>query len=302
MNRGRRREKIFFNEKDYRVFLEILGKSSKLYSIEIHAYVLMPNHYHLLIKTPKGNISRAMRHINGVYTQIFNKRNKIDGSLFRGRYKSILVEEEEYLLELVRYIHRNPIKSGLEDDLGEYEWCSHKGYEKDNKREEWLKTEEVLRKFSKYDKEARGELEAFVKEEMPKDLLKRLEGVNWPAILGGNDFKEKIKEYIRGKELKEVPEYKKEIVMTNKREDLIEGFVEEYGDILKEKGKRKDGEISRALIYIMRKELGMKLLEISEICGGIRYSGVSNQYKKAEKEMGRREGCYLRVKEIMSRM
>jgi len=111
MNRGRRREKIYYDKKDYEQFLKVLEETSSLFSVEIHAYTLMPNHYHLLIRTPKGNLSRGMRHINGVYTQRFNNKYKIDGSLFRGRYKSILVEEESYLLELVRYIHRNAYKA-----------------------------------------------------------------------------------------------------------------------------------------------------------------------------------------------
>ena len=98
MNRGRRKEKIFLDEKDYKDFLEILGQTIKVFDIEIHAYVLMSNHYHLFMRTPKGNISRSMRHLNGVYTQRHNKRHKMYGSLFRGRYKSILVEEETYML------------------------------------------------------------------------------------------------------------------------------------------------------------------------------------------------------------
>ena len=77
------------------------------------AYCLMPSHYHLLIQTPDANLSRCMRHINGVYTQRYNARNGCDGTLFRGRYKSILVEEDAYLLELVRYIHRNPLRAGI---------------------------------------------------------------------------------------------------------------------------------------------------------------------------------------------
>ena len=83
MNRGRRKEPVFFDKKDYVLFLAVLKETHRLFNIEIHAYALMPNHYHLLIRTPEGNISRAMRHINGVYTQKINKRYRIDGSLFR---------------------------------------------------------------------------------------------------------------------------------------------------------------------------------------------------------------------------
>lgn len=193
MNRGRRKEAIFVDKRDYGLFSELTGDVTRLFGVEIHAYCLMPNHYHLLIHTPEGNLSRCMRHLNGVYTQRFNLKHKIDGSLFRGRFKSILIEKESYLLELVRYIHKNPWRAQLEKKVGEYEWCSHRGYMRNSERPEWLNVAEVLTKFSKYEKEAKRGLEAFVNKDIPKDLLKRLESVNWPAILGGKEFKEKIK-------------------------------------------------------------------------------------------------------------
>ena len=104
MNRGRRREKIFYEDKDYQLFLDLLGNLQDLYDLEIHAYSLMPNHYHCLVRTPRSNLGRAMRHLDGVYTQKFNRLYKSDGAIFRGRYKAILVEEDTYVTELVRYI------------------------------------------------------------------------------------------------------------------------------------------------------------------------------------------------------
>ena len=100
MNRGRRREKIFYDERDCSTFLQVLQKCVEMFELEIHAYASMPNHYHLLARTPRGNLSRAMRHLDGVYTQKVNRRHKVDGSLFRGRYKSILVDADSYLMEL----------------------------------------------------------------------------------------------------------------------------------------------------------------------------------------------------------
>ncbi|MFP3912453.1 MAG: transposase [Desulfobacteraceae bacterium] len=89
------------------------------------AYCLMPSHYHLLVQTPEANLSRCMRHLNSVYTQRFNRNHRTDGALFRGRYKSILVEGNTYLLELVRYIHRNPLEAKMADRLDRYPWSSH---------------------------------------------------------------------------------------------------------------------------------------------------------------------------------
>ena len=107
MNRGRRSEEIFLGKEDYKTFIELLEESVELWNVRVSAYCLMTNHYHLLIQTPEANLSRCMRHINGVYTQRFNKRHHLDGQLFRGRYKSMLVDADSYLLQLVRYIHRS---------------------------------------------------------------------------------------------------------------------------------------------------------------------------------------------------
>ena len=93
MNRGRSRQDIFHEEKDYQSFLNTLAEAHKRFGLQIQSYCLMQNHYHLLIKTPEGNLGRAMRHINGLYTQRYNRMRKTDGPLFRGRYKAILVEE-----------------------------------------------------------------------------------------------------------------------------------------------------------------------------------------------------------------
>ncbi len=110
-------------------------------------------------------------------------------------------KKDSYLLELVRYIHRNPLKAKVEEKIGQYEWCSHIGYMRDSRRETFLHTDTVLKKFGEYDKEAKREMRAFVGKEVPKDLLKRLDNVNWPAILGGKESKENIKEAIRGRKL-----------------------------------------------------------------------------------------------------
>jgi putative transposase len=113
MNRGRRAEKIFIDPNDYKVFVDLLKETAGTWNIKVAAYCLIYNHYHIFLKTPEANISRSMRHLNGVYTQRFNRRHKLDGPLFRGRYKSIVVGADHYLLQLVRYIHKNPVKAGL---------------------------------------------------------------------------------------------------------------------------------------------------------------------------------------------
>ena len=114
MNRGRGRQRIFHDKNYFEAFLKTLEEAHQRFGIEILCYCLMSNHYHLLVKTPEANLGRAMRHINGLYTQRYNRLKQTDGSLFRGRYKAILVEEDSYQLQLSRYIHRNPIGAKME--------------------------------------------------------------------------------------------------------------------------------------------------------------------------------------------
>lgn len=298
MNRGRRKEEIFQDDRDREMYLEVLDQTFRLFKIEIHAYSLMANHYHLLLCTPEGNLARAIRHLNGVYTQKYNKRHKIDGSLFRGRYKSIVVDKESYLLEVVRYIHRNAIKAGLEKKPGEYKWDSHSAYMNGRQSPKWLMTEEVLSKFSKYEKEARREMRAFVNMEVPKDLLKKLESVNWPSMLGGKKFKEKIRDIVKGKEIDscEIKGYK-DYREKGYNEENIKKIIFAKQDILEKRRSRKLSGERKAIIYLLRM-YGKTLKEIGLCMGGISYVSVSRQYKYAEEEINKKAGCYNHLKEI----
>ena len=145
MNRGRSRQKIYHGVDYYSAFLQCLSEAHQRFGLEILSYCLMGNHYHLLVKTPRGNISRAMRHVNGVYTQRYNRLKRTDGSLFRGRYKAILVDANSYLLEVSRYIHRNPVETRkpLVNRLEKYRWSSYPAYVNKVKAPIWLAREEV---------------------------------------------------------------------------------------------------------------------------------------------------------------
>lgn len=140
MNRGRAREAIFANETDYKAILDTVGEAAERFGAEIHAYCLMPNHYHLLVHTPRGNLGRVMRHIDGLYTQRYNRRHGIDGPLFRGRYRAILVDADAYLLSVSRYIHRNPIDGArpLVGSLEEWRWSSFPAFVRRVRPAEWL--------------------------------------------------------------------------------------------------------------------------------------------------------------------
>ena len=138
MHRGARRAPIFKLPDDCYGFLTLLDEIVDRFGLEIHAYSLMPNHYHLLIRSVMGNLSKGMQFLNGTYTLWLNKRHQWDGPVFRGRYKSQLVEDEEYLRYLLAYIHLNPLDANLVRRLSDEGWTSHRVYIGKDPRPKWL--------------------------------------------------------------------------------------------------------------------------------------------------------------------
>ncbi len=144
LSRGNKKQDVFLTWDDRLHFLDTVGRMAERFDISVFAYVLMPNHYHLLIQTDKPNLSRAMHWIGCTYTVGFNYRNARVGHLFQGRFKSILVENDAHLFQLSCYIHRNPVRAGLTERLADYPWSSYPAYAYRKKAPPWLEQELIL--------------------------------------------------------------------------------------------------------------------------------------------------------------
>ncbi|MET0216715.1 MAG: transposase [Burkholderiales bacterium] len=136
--RGDRREPIYRDDEDRIVQLDIIGVAMDRFDAEVLAYCQMGNHYHLVLHTRQPNLSRLMRHINGVYTQAFNRRHGLAGHLFQGRFKAILVDRDAYLLALCRYVERNPVAAGLVDAAQDWPWSSYRAHVRSAATPPWL--------------------------------------------------------------------------------------------------------------------------------------------------------------------
>jgi len=163
-SRGNRRARVFINERDRKVFLDILDKANRRYETRCHAYCLMDNHYHLVLETIRANLSEAMRLINGVYTQTFNRLYQKAGHVFQGRYKAILIQRDAHLLEASRYVVVNPVRAGIVNKAENWGWSSYRATAGLVKAERCLTTSWILSQFDDNPVAAMTKYREFVSE------------------------------------------------------------------------------------------------------------------------------------------
>jgi putative transposase len=197
-SRGNAREDVYQDDKDRSRFLKILGDVVARFNWICHAYCLMQNHYHLLIETPEADLSRGMHLLNGVYTQWFNREHRRVGHLYQGRFKATLVEKENYLLELARYIVLNPVRAGIVKQASDWPWSSYGATAGLNTRSEWLNTDWLLSQFGSSRKGASTAYRRFVQQGIGIDVQGAMKG-GW--ILGSDEFVNSIRPLLDDKPL-----------------------------------------------------------------------------------------------------
>ena len=203
-SRGNAQSPIFLDDEDREAFQGCLGEVVARFGWLCHAYCLMGNHYHLLIETPKGNLSAGMRQLNGVYTQRFNRHHKRVGHLFQGRFKAILVDRDSYLLEVCRYVVLNPIRASMVEKIERYAWSSYLATVSLAACPTWLKTDWVLGQFAQTRVAAQRRYAQFVAE--GAGLPSPWPAVKGQSLLGSDDFVEKMSPFLEGaSEMKEIP-------------------------------------------------------------------------------------------------
>ena len=300
MNRARRGQDLYPGRVHMDAFLDLLKETVDMFSLKVSSYCLMPTHYHLLVQTPDGNLSRCMRHLNGIYTQRFNALNKCDGTLFRGRYKSILVDADSYLLELVRYIHRNPLRAGIAKKPDQYVWSSHLGYLSDDQEWEWLHKEFVLGMLGKYRAVQIKKYRQFVEEQDAEQLLSFFEKTNLPSLLGSNKFVEWAKaKFFEGSIHKDVPQSK---ILAPDRPTIINavcGFYKADEKDIVAVRRGVQNEPRDVAIYLLRTICGEPLMQIAQAFGMTQYSSVSCAVERIKKKRQNDSRFQKRLKEVI---
>jgi REP-associated tyrosine transposase len=289
--RGNDRRSIYRDDSDRELFLEKLKASLEIYGVTLHAYVLMGNHFHLLVQTPKANLSEFMRHFNIAYTGAYNRRHKRVGHLYQGRYKAILVEGDTYLLELSRYLHLNPIRikphkgRGYNEQwrvLEKYRWSSLRGYLKASERESWVNYDEVLDQVGG----SRSRYSQFIDEGIESGYDTPWEKLKGQVILGREEFVRKLKGKTNRKaSSREQPSMK--VLEAVSPDEVLKKVSRELGikteELLGKRPARRDG---RALVMEMMYRHGpVGQREIGRRMGGLDYSTVSRERKRLREKM-----------------
>lgn len=279
MNRGAGRRNIFHNSSHFELFYDLLGQAYEQFKIEIHAFCLMSNHYHLLIRTPLPNLSKAIGFINGLYTQKYNKTEKTDGPLFRGRFKAILVEADNYLLVLSRYIHLNPVKANLVQNPEDYRWSSYPCYLNRIHSPKWLCFDETL--YRSHDRNLASYVE-FVNSAVDGEIEEFYSKKRNFPILGSKDFIEKAHHnYVSTTAFDDLPENKnisKSLMPSIKNiiEIVANYYQIDYQSIISNSNRTFKNVPRHVAMYFALKHSGKERREISNYFQGISYKSLSS--------------------------
>lgn len=283
MHRGNASIDIFKSNSDREKFLTSLGKAAARYAIKIHAYCLMPNHYHLLIETPEANLSQSIKWINVSYATYFNRKRNRSGHLFQGRYKAIIVHADEYIKQLSRYIHLNPARAQIVAHVKDYPWSSYPAYSGRAKTPEWLETDWLLPLFGQNAENAKARYRNFV-EATPVDEIgnperKLVSG----CILGDQKFVEWIKHnHLKLKaDNREIPHQKK-LSHSIDTENIVSIVCEAFQcrpESIRQKGKK--GNLARDIaIFLCREHSAETGVSLGQFFGGISGAGITLRVHK----------------------
>jgi putative transposase len=266
MNRARGRRIIFHDDVYYQMFLDTLGEACFRFDCLVHAYCLIDSHYHILIETSKANLSRLMRHVNGVYTQRYNRLNESDGPLFRGRFKAVLVDHNDYLLPISRYIHRQPIdmKKPLVTQLSDYRWSSYPAYVGKAQPDQWLAQDLTFNKLGH--KGNHNGYANYVMAGVDEQTAQLYSKGNMASVIGDKGFRAWVYQ-------KRSPQLAAERESQLSQPDLTMAQVicliaNEYGvtadDITKVvRGLQKENEARKLAMYLCQELVAAKLADIA---------------------------------------
>jgi putative transposase len=310
--RGNERRPIFRDNRDRVHFCELLGELVRRFRVRLHAFVLMDNHYHLLLELTEPNLSRTGQWLNVSYSVWFNRRHGRSGHLFQGRFKSVVVDPRQWGLELSRYVHLNPVRVGrlglgkvdrqkmragangapdprsVQDRIARlrrYRWSSYRAYVGLGKRPEWLECERVLELGGGKKEERRRNYREYVELAVREGLEKSpWEALQDQVVLGGEKFLQKLREHISGN-AREQRGAKRLAQARPKLEEIIANLEKVKGEPWAEIRNRYGDDGRDLVLYLGRRACGFKLRELAAAAGMTDYSAVSIAIQRYERRL-----------------
>jgi REP element-mobilizing transposase RayT len=308
--RGNERRSIYRDDSDRRHFCQLLAQAVEVFGWLLHTYVLMDNHFHLLVETPEANLGRGMQWLNVSYSVWFNRRHQRSGHLFQGRYKAIIVDPMGWGLELSRYVHLNPVRLGRlgldkraqrrdrvgvggqpdlamvkarTAELRRYPWSSYRAYLGLTKTPVWLRRDRILelgggRKGQRAREAYREYVESAIRQGLAESPWEKLTA---QTVLGGAELVRQVGESLRGearehsrwRELRGRPKFAEIIAVVEKaKAERWESFRDRYGDWGRD-----------LALYLGKEGFGLKLRELGAAAGGMDYMSVSVAVKRLER-------------------
>ena len=308
MCRGNAKQQIFHSDEDRTRFVNLLSESMEMYSVRLHTYILMPNHYHILAQTLKPNCSEFMRRLNVKYAGWFNYRHNRCGHLYQGRYKAIVIEADSYLLEVSRYVHLNIIRSSLGSgtslhrkwqDATSYRWSSLPGYLRKRKIQCFVYYDQILSIIG-----SRRYYEQFVADGIRYGIVNPFKDVRYGLLLGDDNFVKRMRaECIEEGSKSEQPSYHELVVENLEPQRVIECVAEIYGvkkqSILDYYGNSEIRGMASEFLYRFS---AVTQAEIGQLLGGISYSGVSRLRHRLQRKLKSNQQTLAQYQEAETRL
>jgi REP element-mobilizing transposase RayT len=303
-SRGNEKRDIFLEDSDRNQFLELLEDYHERFDLVVHCFVLMGNHYHLTMETPRGNLLKVMHGINSSYTGYFNRKYDRVGHLFQGRYRGILVDKDSYLLELTRYVHLNPVRAKMVKRPEEYPWSSYVGYVWKRRQLRWMEYAWVLSQFGPDEVSSARRYRRFVESGMEEPVGSPFSQVAGQVLLGGEELLGKVKRLLRGKEVGPGVVERTRFLDTPGAEYIISMVASILGvdrATITQRGGRGN-EARNVAMYLVQRHSGLSNREIGSLFGGIQPSAVAKTSARVEAQMQRDKKTQDIINTLISRI
>jgi len=299
--RGNERKKIFFTERDYQRFKDYLVIAQERFGCVLHAYVLMGNHYHLILETKEKNLSRVMHYLNSSYTTYVNVKLKRNGHLLQGRFKSIIVEKDSYLLELSRYVHLNPVRAGMTKRPEEYPYSSYHAFI-GREQTDCVDTEMILNMICPASSTSICKYREFVERGMDAALDNPLTNVYGGLILGSEGFIQQTLDRLENDSLEDEEISHRKMLQSKVGKKAIFDAVGEHFGCSGEGFLFCEGKARKLTLYLLKHHAGMTSREVSQALGGMSCAAISKAYQRLRKQLASDEGLKQEIEGLIRRL